>query len=157
MFQGWVLLGNVIKKGMTTNWPVSWTWALRGSLPPALSLDCGFHLPCLLPEAAPKTEPWDGDVMLKTSTQYTWLSPVGVSLYKHLKFGGKCGSLFILLPPKISLVGKFPLLLLKWPSTHMVWLPLPLLPALCIRGLVSDYTRKAPKRVVNLHVPKHPW
>ena len=66
---------------MSASWLKSWTWARTGSSSPPLSLECGFHLPLLLPEAAPGTLLWDGDVVMRTPAQYTWRNPGKASLW----------------------------------------------------------------------------
>ena len=60
------------------SWLISWAWALGDCLP-SLSWGCRFPLPLLLPEAAPGTQPWVGEVVW-TPAWYTWLSPVRISL-----------------------------------------------------------------------------
>lgn len=134
------------QKDMTTSWPMSWTWAPQGSSSPPLSLECEFTLSFPLPEIPPRTQPSNGDVMLKLPAQYTWLSPVRFS--QDLEAG--IGDTFILLLRKTSLVYKFLLLLLKLHGVACLFLWS--LPALCIWWLISDYIRKAPEKVVNLYL-----
>lgn len=55
---------------------VSWSWAIEGSPCPPVSLECTFCLPSQFPEAAPRTQPWDSNAMLRVSRLQMWLNPV---------------------------------------------------------------------------------
>lgn len=48
---------------------------------PLPSLECAFCLPSPLPEADPRTQPRDRNVLLNPSVQYMWLNPVRPSIY----------------------------------------------------------------------------
>lgn len=112
--QGYVCWGTSRRrKDVIIGWSISCTWAIGGSSPPPLSLECGLPLLSPFPEAAARTQPWDNDVVMRLSGWYTWLNPVKTSIetFKIWQW-----DLLISLLPKTSLIYKF-LLFLK-PVTY---------------------------------------
>lgn len=116
--------------------------SIRGSSTHPLSLECVLCLPFPLPEATPRTLPWNGEVTLRPSGRYTWQSPVKPSITYTLKIlVSGCDPLALLY--KSSLMYKFPCLL---PATYLsgvawlfLWLPL----IIHARKPVSDHTQEA--------------
>lgn len=72
----------------------------------------------LIPEAAPRTKPWDDGVVSGTPVVYKGLNPVKASLYINFKDApGRYGDPFLLLQPKINLLHQFPYLLKRLPPS----------------------------------------
>lgn len=131
------------------------------SLPPlqtALALECVFYLSSPIPEADPRIQHWDRNVVLRLSGLGTWLNPVKSSIQTFQILAGRCRDLFILRLPKTGLVSKFPCLS-NLPSTTLEWsvyffLSLPSLyqgwfqitPRKFLRTLQNSNTRKRCKQ-----------
>ena len=98
---------------------MSWTWAIGDSPTCPWVWNMCSHLLSLLPEAAPKTQPWDRNVVKRLSGLCTWLNPVRASVHFYDLVGG-CRKLFILQPPKTILICKLPCLL-NLPLTNLEW------------------------------------
>lgn len=105
---GGTALGNVIKK-MRALVTRELDPALRGASSPPRSLQWGFCLPFPFPGAAAR-----GCCGVENVRTVYVTEP----LSRFLRFGGWLEGAFIFLLPKTSLVGKFPLLLLKLPPTN---------------------------------------
>ena len=91
IWRRWVCVGACVWDGwgkswrrVTTSRPVSWTQSMGGSSTLSLSLKYGLFLLLLLPEDAPRTKPWDNDVVLRAPAWHVWLKPV-----KALRCGGQ--------------------------------------------------------------------
>lgn len=167
-------LGEIIKR----MWPMVDPWAGPGGdqrfLTPSLSLEYVFYLPSLLPEAAPRTWPWDSDVMSRASEQYTWLNP----LQKSLRFWKAGGTICLFVDTQDKPRRYVPLLIN--PATHqsgmvclflfflLVYSPCVIsfvslkkffllksapfflsLPALHVQGRAADNTQEAPRGSAN--------
>lgn len=57
---------------------------------PPVSLERVFRLPPWLPEAAPGTQPWDNNVVMRLSALCTWLIPVKASIQTFEILTGGC-------------------------------------------------------------------
>ena len=78
--EGWNVGGG--QEDVTSSWPLRLdpdNWGGGVSTPP-LFLECVFCLPFPFPEAVPKIQPWDRNVVLRPSGWCSWLNLVKVSI-----------------------------------------------------------------------------
>lgn len=136
-------LGGGHQEDMIASWPVSWPCS-RQLLLPSLILAMRILSTVATGGVAFRDPPLREQCVVGTIVRYMWLNPVKASIWTFSIMVGRYRRyLFVLWPPKTSLLYVKSLCLLKLLPTNLEWPAfLSFLLALCVWGWVTDFTQQ---------------